>query len=466
MKGPTQAPPCVDGLRVLVVDDEADIRNGLKKLIATLGARVQVAGDGAEALALVEQEAPDLILTDLMMPVMTGSELLLAVKERHPRTEVVVLTGFGTIQSAVSCLQTGAAHFMTKPFDNLEVVTLVTRLGRQILATRAPRESAEGGTRIIAEDPAMERVLQLVERVSASPVPVLIEGASGTGKEIIATAIHERGGSRERPFLAVNASALPDSLLESELFGHRRGSFTGADRDHKGLFEQAKGGTVFLDELCSMSPSFQGKLLRVLQEKTIRPVGGDRDVQVDFRLICATNRDLGALMSRGEFREDLFYRVSVMRIHLPTLRERPADIVPLALRFLQEAAETCLGADAAVPELTQSAIDSLHQHSWPGNVRELQNAMYRALIVSTGDRIQAHHLGLNSTPWSPESAKDDVDYAEGKKRAVESFQREFVQRALEQSGGNISQAALHCGLTRAALQRILRQLEIDPVKFK
>lgn len=466
MKAQIEAPLCISGLRVLIVDDEVDIRNGLKKLIEPMGALVQVAGDGVEALACVEREAPDLILTDLMMPRMSGSELLQAVKERHPRTEVIVLTGFGTIQIAVTCLQTGAAHFMTKPFDNGEVLTLVTRLGRQILSTRENQDSGHRHPGIIAEDPAMQRVLQLVDRVAASPVPVLIDGESGTGKEVIAAAIHEKSLSRNHEFLAINAGAVTDSLLESELFGHRRGAFTGADRDHKGLFEQAKGGTVFLDELCSMSPSFQGKLLRVLQEKTVRPVGGDHDVEVDFRLVCATNRDLNALMQCGEFREDLFYRISVMRIHLPTLRERPADLLPLALHFLREASATCLGVEAKVPELTQGAIERLHQHPWPGNVRELQNAMYRALIVSTEDRIQAHHLGLASSDWTPEDSAEEIDYAEGKKRAVEMFQREFVERALQHSGGNISQAALHCGLTRAALQRILRQLEIEPGRFR
>ena len=460
----------ITGLRVLVVDDELDIRRGLEKLIGTTGAEVEVAGDGREALEVLGRFHPDLVLTDLMMPRMTGAELLPAVKERSPGTEVVVLTGFGTIQTAVSCLQGGAAHFMTKPFDNQEVLSLVSRLGRQLLATR--RAQAQGGARpeIVAEDPAMQRVMQLVERVAAGPVPVLIEGESGSGKEVVASAIHARGASAARPFLAVNAAALSDSLLESELFGHRRGAFTGADRDHQGLFEQAQGGTVFLDELCSMSASFQGKLLRVLEEKVVRPVGGDRDVPVDFRLVCATNRDLDQLMARGEFREDLYYRVSVMRIHLPPLRQRPLDVVPLALRFLHQAAETCLGPGAEIPELTEPALDALRVHPWPGNVRELQNAMFRALIVSTSGRLQAHHLGLAPRGWNGGSglveAERETDYAEGKRRAVESFQREFVQRALERSKGNVSQASQHCGMTRAALQRILRQLEIEPGRFR
>ncbi len=456
----------LQGLRVLVVDDEPDIRNGLGKLVSTLGAQVAIAGDGMEALEVLERDTCDLILTDLMMPRMTGSELLLASKERYPGIPVVVLTGYGTIQSAVTCLQNGAAHFMTKPFDNQEVLNLVGRLGRQVLAQRRPLGRIEEFPDIVAEDPRMKQVLQLVERVAASPVPVLVEGESGTGKEVIAGAIHSHSSARDKSFLAINAAALSDSLLESELFGHTKGAFTGAERAHQGLFEQAKGGTVFLDELCSMSKSFQGKLLRVLEEKEVRPVGADKNIPVDFRLVCATNRDLESLMRAGEFREDLFYRVSVMRVSIPPLRNRQADIVPLALRFLSSAAETCLGTEAVVPELGESAIDSLLRHPWPGNVRELQNCMYRALITCPGDRVQSHHLGIQSGTWKGPDNGEASDYAESKKEALEHFQREFVQRALENSQGNITQAAQSCGMTRAALQRILRQLDIDPNRFR
>jgi len=462
--------PPITGLRVLVVDDETDIRRGLEKLIGTLGARVATAADGLEALEVLDRFQPDLVLTDLMMPRMTGTELLPAVKERAPEVEVVVLTGFGTIQTAVSCLQNGAAHFMTKPFENREVLSLVERLGRQLLAARQTQDPDAERPELVAEDPAMQRVMQLVERVAAGPVPVLVEGESGTGKEVVASAIHARSGHPERPFLAVNAAALSDSLLESELFGHRKGAFTGADRDHRGLFEQAQGGTVFLDELCSMSAGFQGKLLRVLEEKVVRPVGGDRDVPVDFRLVCATNRDLEARIASGEFREDLFYRISVVRIHLPPLRERPLDVLPLALRFLSDAAATCLGPGAESPQLSASATDALRDHPWPGNVRELQNAMVRALVVCGGQKLLPHHLGLSPQGWSQagpaRGAQDVTDYAQGKKQAVEAFQREFVQRALEGTGGNVSQAAQRCGMTRAALQRILRQLGIDPGRFR
>lgn len=457
------------GLRVLVVDDEEDIRLGLRKLVSRLGAEVEAAADGAEALELVKDRGADIILTDLMMPRMSGQELLVAVKELAPETLVVILTGFGTIQAAVAGLQAGAAHFMIKPFENDEVLRLVSRLGRQVLAKKASAGSQPGqGPGLVAEDPAMRRVLELVGRVARSPVPVLIEGESGTGKEVIARTIHERSAVAKKPFQAVNAAALPDTLLESELFGHTRGSFTGAERDRKGIFREVNGGTVFLDEVASMSPSFQGKLLRVLQEKRVRPLGSSRDEPVDFRLVAATNRDLEAMFKDGEFREDLFYRLGVVRVHLPRLRDRPGDILPLAMRFLGLAAETCLEPGSGRPEFSEAAIDALHRHPWPGNVRELENALHRAVIVCKSDRIQPHHLGLSDNTWGGDVEEEggELPYAEGKQQAIERFQREFVQRALEAVGGNVSHAAERCGLTRAAFQRIMRQHGIERERYQ
>jgi DNA-binding NtrC family response regulator len=457
----------LSGLRVLVVDDEADIRQGLRRLIASLGATVSMAADGQEALQHLSRESADLVLSDLMMPRMSGSELLLEIKRRSPATVVVVITGFGTIQSAVASLQNGAAHFMTKPFDNQEVLRLVERLGRQVLAQRSapPGIRPSQGTLIIAEDPAMVRVMELVARVAPSPVAVLIEGESGTGKELVARAIHEQSAVRDRAFLAVNAAALPDTLLESELFGYKRGAFTGADRDRDGIFVEARGGTVFLDEISSMSTQFQGKLLRVLQEKRLRPLGASGDMSVDFRLVSATNRDLGELIEKREFRDDLFYRLGVVRIRLPRLKERPKDIAPLARHLLQKAATLCLPHDARVPELSDDAMHVLESYDWPGNVRELENALQRAVVVAAESRILPHHLGLGSERWTAPRTGNAIEYESSKQLAIERFQREFIERALESSGGNISHAAERCGLTRAAFQRIMRQLGIERAAF-
>jgi len=449
-------------LSVLVVDDEADIRLGLSRLAASLGARVEEAENGRAALERLENFEADVVLADLMMPRMSGSELLVEIKRRCPSTEVVILTGFGTVQSAVQCMQSGAAHFLTKPFDNQGVLLLVERLGRQVLARRRRAESGE--TTLLVRDPRMKPVIELVARVAKSPVSVLVEGESGTGKEVVARSIHRQSHVADRPFLAVNAAALPDTLLESELFGHERGSFTGADRARRGIFVEARGGTVFLDEVSSMSPAFQGKLLRVLQERTVRPLGGSEDRPVDFRLIAATNRDLEARIAAGEFREDLFYRLGVVRIFVPPLRDRPQDVALLAAHFLGRAADTTRAPGTKAPRLSDASSAALRAHSWPGNVRELENVMQRAVITSPGDLIEPWHLGLRANGWLAPVTVDteqDRDYQLCKQRALEGFQREFVHRALEVAKGNVSRAAQACGLTRAALQRILRQLGIE-----
>jgi len=454
----------LSSVRVLVVEDEPDIRLGLRMLLAGRGFAVAEAASGADALREFERVGADVVLTDLQMPGMAGTDLLAEVKRRAPSTIVVVLTGFGTIQAAVWCVQHGAAHFLTKPFDNDELLRLMTRLGRQVLAARRERR-ADGVEPVVAEDPRMLRVMELVRRVAPTPVSVLIEGETGTGKEVVARAIHELSNVADRPFLAVNAAALPDTLLESELFGHVRGAFTGADSDRAGLFALAKGGTVFLDEASSMSLAFQGKLLRVLQEKVVRPLGGARDVPVEFRLVSATNRDLAALIREGAFREDLYFRLRVVSIVVPPLRQRPDDVVPLALRFLAKATAVCLGPNAPVPEMTKDAADALCAHPWPGNVRELENAMQRAVVVCAGDRVLPHHLGLGADGWDAAGEDPAADYEGGKRRVVERFQREFVQRALENAKGNITQAATTCGLTRAAFQRIVKQLGIERAAF-
>jgi len=454
-------------LRILVVDDEDDIRLGLKRLASSLGARVETAADGLQALESMEKIPADVVLTDLMMPRMAGAELLVEIKKRSPQTAVVILTGYGTIRAAVQGMQDGAAHFLTKPFDNDEVLRLLERLGRQVLATRRASESGVeiAGRTMIAEDPRMRTVLEMIRRVAPTPVSALIEGESGTGKELVARAIHDGSAVRDKPFLAVNAAALPDTLLESELFGHERGAFTGADKARDGVFARAQGGTVFLDEVSSMSASFQGKLLRVLQERVVRPLGGSKDIPVDFRLISATNRDLEAMFVSGDFRDDLFYRLGVVRIHVPPLRERPADVSLLAHHFLENAARVSLGPDAATPRLSPEAEQLLAAHRWKGNVRELENAMQRAVITCTGDSVEPWHLGLDGGDRWHRAPEPDLDYRAGKQRAVDEFQREFVQRALEKAGGNVSRAAGACGLTRAALQRILRQHGIERTDF-
>ncbi|MBM4015779.1 MAG: sigma-54-dependent Fis family transcriptional regulator, partial [Planctomycetes bacterium] len=429
------------GISLLIVDDEADLRLGLRRLLEPTGAAIREAEDGVAALDQLAKAPVDLVLTDLSMPRMSGVELLPQLRERWPETAVVVLTGYGTIQSAVTCMQAGAATFLTKPCDNREIFDVVTRLGRQRLAARAAGERPRD---LVAADPRMRAVLDLVARVAPSPAAVLIEGESGVGKELVARRIHEQSLVAAKGFHAVNAAALPDTLLEAELFGYRRGAFTGADRDKDGLFVAAAGGTVFLDEIASMSLLFQGKLLRVLQEKVVRPLGATADVAADFRLIAATNRDLEAMIRAGAFREDLYYRLRVVSIPVPPLRERPDDVVPLARSFLADAIATCLPRGAAPPRFGEAALAALRSHRWPGNVRELMNAVQRAVIVGGAETIEPHHLGLGlaatvaALAAAVPAATAEPDYESAKRDVIERFQREFVQRALERTGGNVS----------------------------
>jgi len=455
-------------LRVLVVDDEPDVRLGLRLLSESVGAEVRAAASGEEALDVCGSWVPHLVLSDITMGGMSGLDLLGRLRARHPATRVVLITGFGTIDLAVQAMHAGAAHFITKPFDNDEILAALRRFGNEALVAERFRDDGaaeEGAPSLVAHDPRMLGVLELVERVAPTEMSVLIQGESGAGKELVARAIHERGPRRSRPFLAVNAGALPDALLESELFGHRKGAFTGADRDRTGIFEQAAGGTVFLDEIGLMSASFQGKLLRVLQERVVVPLGTSRPVPVDFRLVAASGGNLKEALARGTFREDLYYRLRVVTIDLPPLRERPLDIAPLAAHFLAKYAGRVGALHAEPPRLTALALEELQNHTWPGNVRELENCIQRALVLARGGEIRPEHLGLREEePW-PRPTPEELSYEEGKQRAVQDFQRRFIERALQQAEGNVSQAARACGLTRAALQRIMRQLNLDRTQY-
>ncbi|MCP4002715.1 MAG: sigma-54-dependent Fis family transcriptional regulator, partial [bacterium] len=413
---------------------------------------------------------PHVVLSDIAMEGMSGVELLSALGRKYPETHVVLITGFGTIELAVEAMRRGAVHFITKPFDNGEVLQTIVRYGQEAVirekASRLKPSPGEDGPLIIAEDPRMTSVLDLVRKVAPTPMSVLIQGESGSGKELVARAIHDQSEMRDRPFLAVNSAALPDTLLESELFGHRKGAFTGADRNREGIFSRADGGTVFLDEIALMSPAFQGKLLRVLQEKTVVPLGTTTAKPVDFRLVAATGRDLGKRVADGEFREDLLYRLRVVTVDLPPLRERVEDILPLATHFLAKYSGQIAAHATCPPYLSAAAISELKGHNWKGNVRELENCVQRALVLVRDEEILPEHLGLgeNEGPWFTQNL-EGLSYEDGKQEALQAFQRRFIERALAKSGGNVTHAADKCGLTRAAFQRIMRSLELDRNQF-
>ena len=455
-------------LRVLVVDDEPDVRLGLRMLAESLGADVRDAASGEQALETARAWRPHLVVSDITMGRMSGMDLLGALREQLPGTRVILVTGFGTIELAVSAMGLGASHFVTKPFDNEDLLASIRQFGREALLderVRAMSKTAPSQRDFIAEDPTTKAVLARIDQVAPTAMSVLIRGESGVGKELVARTIHERSRVARKPFLAVNTAALPDSLLEAELFGHRKGAFTGADRARKGIFEQARGGTVFLDEVGLMSLGFQGKLLRVLQERTIVPLGSVEPVPVDFRLVAATSRNLQELMARGEFQEDLYYRLQVFTLEVPPLRERRRDIAPLAAHFLAKYATDAGEAGS----LCDDALRALEAHAWPGNVRELENCIQRATILSGGRPIQAGDLGIGETnQWGARGAAVDgqLSYEEGKRRTVEDFQRRFIERALAECDGNVSATARQCGLTRAALQRIIRSLGLDRERYR
>ncbi len=456
----------LSGLRVLVVDDEADVRLGLQLLVESIGAEVKPASSGEQALEVLEQWLPHVMLSDITMGGITGMELLAETRRRWPTIRVMMITGYGTIELAVEALRKGAVHFLTKPFDNEEILAEVDRHGREAMLAEQVRQMARAGdggpAKIIATDPRMVAVLDLVHQVAPTEMPVIIRGESGTGKELVARSIHEHSLKRDRPFLAVNSAALPDTLLESELFGHRKGAFTGANENREGIFAKARGGTVFLDEVALMSPAFQGKLLRVLQERTVVSLGSSTPVAVDFRLVTATNRSLREAINEGAFREDLYYRLRVVPIDIPPLRERPQDIVPLALHFLALYSSQVAGGTESPPSLTAGAIDELKRHRWPGNIRELENCMQRALILSRGTEIGPPHLGLHDEGWPfSHTEAESLDYQAGKEEALRHFRRSFIERTLKATGGNVTRAAERCGLTRAAFQRIMRSLDLD-----
>ena len=451
----TAAEASLLGLSVLVVDDEPDVRLGMEKLVASTGARVRSAPRGDLALRRLEEEPADLVVSDVRMPGMRGDELLTAVKLRWPRTAVILVTGFGTIEQAVECMRLGAEHFLAKPFDNADFLKRIRSVGSGLLSGRKTTDLAAPGDAVVAGPGPMRAVLDELPRLATTRLPVLIQGETGTGKELIARELHRQSGLAARPFLAVNCAALPDTLLESELFGHRRGAFTGADRDRDGIFVQARGGTVFLDEITSMSPAFQAKLLRVLQQKVVRPLAAEDDVAVDFRLISAANRSLDDMVQTRSFRDDLLYRIRVLEVRLPPLRERKDDIILIAERLIAR-----LGPQVApglpTPILHPDAEKTLRSYSWPGNVRELENVILRALVASRQGVVHAHDLGLPAPGVEHGSSYDDA-----KKEAIRHFQRRFIVDVMRRENGNVSRAAEVCGLSRAALQRILKDLGID-----
>jgi DNA-binding NtrC family response regulator len=453
-------------VRILVVDDEAAIRLALAELLGSEGHAVREAAGGDEALAALDGAPADLVLADLRMPGMDGLRLLAEIRARFPETLVVLVTAQGDERTAVEALKLGAYDYIPKPFDN-EEIRAVARSARELLALkeenrRLRRELAGEFRGMVGDSDAMRAVADTIRRAGPTDATVLVTGESGTGKELAARALHAESRRASGAFVALNCSALPGELIESELFGHVRGAFTGADRDREGVFEAADGGTLFLDEVGDLSPSAQAKLLRVIEEGRVTPVGTAVSRRVDVRLVAATNRPLDEMAAGGDFREDLLYRLQVVTLRLPPLRERRADIPALAVHFIAELASR---HDRPVRSLSASARRALVGYDWPGNVRELRNVLERAVVLADGDEMDLAALparvsGATGAPGPIDAALAELPYTEARERAVDSFERSFLAAALERHGGNVSATARSLGLHRQSLQKILRRLDI------
>jgi len=455
---------------ILIVEDESGIRLALRGLLRRDGYEVDLVEDGDSALRKLQQTPYDLILTDLALGRgVTGMDVLRASKAHRAETAVVMITAHGSEKIAVEAMKLGAEDYVPKPFDNEEMRVVVqralerTRLRREhrLLLERVDREF--GFERLIGSGRAMREVFETIQKVAETDLSVLVRGESGTGKELVAQALHQRSSRRTRPFIAVNCAAISAELVESELFGHERGAFTGADARRTGKFEAAHEGTILLDEIGDMSPNTQAKVLRVLQEKRFERVGGNDTLEVDVRVVAATHRDLEAEVRAGRFREDLYYRLNVVEIRIPPLRDRVEDIPALATRFLEQVAQR-LGHERKT--LDESALAALARHPWRGNVRELRNAMEQAAVLASGSVLRADDLRLPRSasdaelPRAASAGEEPVDssFRDAKRRATEDFERDYLIRALRSHDGNISRTAEAIGMVRQSLQQKIREL--------
>ncbi len=452
---------------LLIVDDEPRFREVFSMLLADLDAEIATAGGGEEALALARSRRPDLVLTDLAMPGMDGMGLLKAIREEMTDVPVVVATAFGSIESAVSAMRAGAFDYVTKPVEE-ETLLLTVRKGLTfagVLAeNRALRRELEGRYdfhQLIGEAPEMMKALKMVGEVAKTDTTALILGESGTGKELVARAIHFNSPRARGPFVPINCAAIPENLLESELFGHEKGAFTGADRRREGRVEAANGGTLFLDEIGDMPAPLQAKILRLLQEREFQRVGGREPIKADVRFLCATNRDLAKAVKDGSFREDLFYRVNVFPVRLPPLRERGTDILLLARHFMKKYAREM---GKPVTQIGRDAQALLLRYRWNGNIRELENVIERALILTDGDTIGADSLPgeLHETdapgPRAADGTRKFILPEEG--ISLDELEKDLVIQSLDRTRYNQTRAARLLGLTRATLRYRIEKYKI------
>jgi DNA-binding NtrC family response regulator len=441
---------------ILVVDDDPEMDAFLLDLLTEEGYTVDAYDKGADALAALEKSRPDLLITDMVMDRLHGMEVLRAAHQRDRDLPVLIITAFGTIESAVEAMRAGAFYYLTKPFNNSDLLFFVARaMEERYLRTEVHRLRREVTThyhfdQIVGKSAAMQRVLSLIDRVKDSALNILLTGESGTGKDLVARTLHYQSVRKHAPFVAVNCAAIPEQLLESELFGYVRGAFTDARHDKKGLFVEAHGGTLFLDEIEELSPLLQAKLLRVIEDKEVRPVGATKGVKVEVRIVAATNRDLSPTVAAGRFREDLFYRLNVVEIVLPPLRERPEDLPLLIQHFMTRSAQT-----SSARRLSPEALRILLNHTWPGNVRELENVIERALVLCQGEAITPADLPPRLTGGAPPML--NLHDALLRRTSLADLEREYILLALKWSDGCKKDAADLLGIDRRTLYRKLEE---------
>ena len=456
--------------RILIVDDEEIVLRSCVRILENSDYRVDSVLDPWEALRRIDENGYDVLVLDIMMPKIDGLQVLQHVKERHPDVDVVMMTGLSQIQTAVKAMKLGAFDYLSKPFDPDELKLVVDRaLERQRLLRENRALKTEAGSKyrfenIVGGSAQMQAVYRLIAQCAPTNCTVLITGESGTGKEMVARAIHYNSLRKDQPFVAVDCNTLSENLLESELFGHVKGAFTGATSNKRGMFDMANNGTLFLDELGNIPLSTQAKLLRVIQEREYKAVGDTRTQTTNVRLLAATNRDPKAMVAEGTFREDLYYRINVFPIHIPPLRERPDDIPALAFQFLKTFSEEL---ERPVPKISEGAMSLLMSHAWPGNVRELQNAMHRAVILASDDTIRQAHLAniLESAPRADlEVPRTGEDLKRIKKiareKSVEDIEKLFVHETLKRNVWNVTRSAEATGMQRANFQALMKKYNI------
>ncbi len=451
---------------ILVADDDASIRSLLRQLLTDEGYSITEAATGNEVVAQVGESSPDLVIMDVRMPELNGIDALPKVKAASPKTAVLIMTAFGSSRFAIDAMQLGAFDYITKPFELDKIAHTVKRafdyqdLAQEVEVLRDEISSLVQTERIVGNSTAMQEVYKTVGKVAKADATVLITGESGTGKELVAEALHLNSSRRSGPMVKVSCAALPETLLEAELFGHEKGSFTGAMAMRKGRFELADKGTIFLDEIAEMSLATQTKLLRVLQERKIERLGSSLPIKVDIRVICATNKDLQKLVEQNRFRDDLYYRLNVINIHMPPLRDRKEDIAALVEHFLAKHRYSATAQPAAISE---EALKRLTEHGWPGNVRELENVVERAVVLSRGQVITSRELPFGDHEAGEHEDENDDASVERSffKKSVSQFEKDLIMKALKDAVGNRSKAAEMLGIYRRLLYAKIKEYGLE-----